>query len=742
VTSSDQSWTTQQLAEFLAAVSACTDRGAAQQTAVERAAESFECDVAALVEDGEVVAATGYPAGQTPDPELVAAASERTAELTLPWGETCQTLAVPLDDEPGRLLIGRAGGFDAGEAGLLRGMARVLTLSCRTIDLLAQRDERQELLERLAAIQRSIVHRAPLQDVLDAIVTSAQQLMGDDGVALRLVDPEDETRKTIVASAGTLEFDAGVVANPVGAGVSGRAIVEDRLVVVEDYRRTSLAIDAWTAQEVRTVAAAPVHENGRPVGSLVVSSRSPHRRYAQAEQETILAFAEHASLAITDARNFDEAMRGALYDSLTGLPNRAVFLDRLRHALARARRGGGSVAVLFLDLDHFKSVNDSLGHPAGDELLIGVARRLSDVIRAGDTAARFGGDEFAILLEETAHDTAECIARRLLGALEDPFRIAGHDVRIGASIGIVRGEDEPENLLRDVDLAMYRAKGRGRRRYEVFAPAMRAEALARVEITSALRDAAERDELRLHYQPIVGIEAGAVSGFEALLRWERPGHGLVGPGAFMDVAEDSGLIVPLGRWVLREACRQLAAWQADGFAGSIAVNLSARQVQDETLVDDVRAAIAASGVRPEALTLELTETVLMIDTDETIERLTALKALGVDLAIDDFGTGYSSLQYLRRFPIDVLKIAKPFVDALAGSDPDVALPRAIIELARSFNLAVVAEGVEHDEQLEALCALGCELGQGYLFARPMEPDAATAFLADTPVLGCRSCCRA
>jgi diguanylate cyclase (GGDEF)-like protein len=746
-------WSTQQLIDFLAVVSETGDRPAAQWMALERASQALGCDVAALLEGGRIVASTGFSAeGERPVAEMVAAAARRRSELTLAPGRVCATYAVALEGAGGtRLLLGRVGEpFDASEAGLARGMARVLALSLRRIDLLGQRDasalendallaslqERQRLGERLAAIQRSIVRRAPLEEVLDAIVSGAHQHLGGDAIVLRLIDPDDPTRKRVVRTAGVeLPLDPEVVSNPIGVGLSGRAIVEDRLVVCHDYSHSDDPLPIWTRRGLNAGAAAPVHENGRPVGSLIVSTGTPGRRYESAEQETVLAFAEHASLALTDARNFGEAMRRALYDGLTGLPNRTVFLDRLRQTMARSRRHGKPAAVLFLDLDNFKAVNDSLGHPAGDELLRSVAMRLSECIRAGDTAARFGGDEFAVLVEEAADGaTAETVAERILAALEDPFRIAGHELRIGASIGIVQGGGEPEDLLRDADLAMYEAKSRGRRRYEIFRPAMRDDALDRAELSAELGLAAERGEFRLHYQPLVGIDEGELRGFEALLRWEHPVRGLLAPGEFMPVAEDSGLIVPIGRWVVGEACRQAAEWRGAGFHGSIAVNLSARQVQDPGLVGDVRAALAETGLPPEVLTLEITETVIMADTTETIERLDGLKALGVRLAIDDFGTGYSSLQYLRRFPIDLLKIPKPFVDGLTGPEADVALARAIIQLARAFNLAVVAEGIEEPEQRDVLRSLGCELGQGYLFSRPVDADAATALVGAVPVL--------
>jgi diguanylate cyclase (GGDEF)-like protein len=435
----------------------------------------------------------------------------------------------------------------------------------------------------------------------------------------------------------------------------------------------------------------------------------------------------------------------ALHDPLTGLPNRARLRERLAQALAGPHPE--QVAVLMLDLDGFKRVNDSLGHPAGDALLRGVAERLLSATRGSDTVARLGGDEFAVLLEATrAPGDAAAVAERVLLAMRAPFAVGGSEAVVGTSIGIVVGaaagraaapasDAAVDAVLRDADLAMYRAKGAGKGRYVFFEPGMHAEAVTRLELEADLRAALAKEEFRLAYQPIVALDTGAVAGVEALARWRHPLRGVVPPADFIPLAEETGLIVPLGRWVLGEACRQLAAWDAaapgapGAAAFSVSVNVSPRQFFDAGFVGDVRVALAASGVAPARLVLELTERVMHDRPEPALERFTALKALGVTLAIDDFGTGASALGYLQRFPIDVLKIDKTFVDGVAGEGAQGSLARTIVALGRALALRTVAEGVEAPEQRTALREAGCAMAQGFLFARPLDPEAVAALLA-------------
>jgi diguanylate cyclase (GGDEF)-like protein len=418
----------------------------------------------------------------------------------------------------------------------------------------------------------------------------------------------------------------------------------------------------------------------------------------------------------------------ALHDTLTGLPNRALFLDRLGLALRRTERRSGSVAVIFGDLDRFKVVNDSLGHDAGDRLLVDVAGRIGAALRPADTVARFGGDEFTILCEDIAGEIeAATIAQRIVDVFREPFVLEDGEVFLATSLGIAiaRGEgatdQRAEDLIRDADAAMYRAKERGKGRYEIFDEAMRADAVARLETESALRRALERGELRLHYQPEVDLETGDIAGFEALVRWEHPLRGLLHPSAFIPLAEETGLIVGIGEWVLREACTEAAGWPAPL---TLSVNLSARQLAQHDLVAVVRRALSETGTDPAKLCLEITESAVMESGAATTAQLRALKSLGVRLAIDDFGTGFSSLAHLRRFPVDVLKIDGTFVSGLGREPQDASIAAAVISLAHALDLKTVAEGVETDEQLSILKQLGCDLGQGYLFARPRPADEA------------------
>ena len=424
----------------------------------------------------------------------------------------------------------------------------------------------------------------------------------------------------------------------------------------------------------------------------------------------------------------------ALHDPLTGLANRALFDDRLGHAVARARRGGSGLAVLLVDLDEFKLVNDAHGHQAGDAVLAQVGQRLLACIREGDTAARLGGDEFAILLEDVTLQDVAPISARILAAFHEPVAIEGGAVTISASVGVAHGDQglvDTADFLTCADIAMYAAKDSGKGRLTVFEPGMRMAAIEQVEATAELRRAIDEGQLEVRYQPIVELPSGAILGMEALVRWRHPLRGEVLPAEFIPLAEKTGLIVPLGEFVLRQACRQARSWQvenSDGELLTISVNLSAAQLDDAGLIDAVRGALHESGLPAASLTLEITESVLVHDVEATTSRLQELKDLGVRLAIDDFGTGYSSLGYLRRFPVDIIKIDKSFIDGLGGTGPGLALAKSIVRLAHNLHLKTVAEGVEQPQQLARLAAMGCDEAQGYLFARPLDVDAATDYV--------------
>lgn len=425
----------------------------------------------------------------------------------------------------------------------------------------------------------------------------------------------------------------------------------------------------------------------------------------------------------------------ALHDPLTKIANRALFRDRVEHALARLTRNHVSIAVLFLDLDNFKSINDSLGHAAGDKLLVHVAERLQDCLRNSDTAARLGGDEFAVLIESVTHeDESVNIANRILDVFCEPFSIEGNEVYVGTSIGIAAGSAETagsEELLRNADLAMYLAKGRGKGKYVVFESKMHEALMERIELEADLRRGIDEREFVLHYQPIFDLRSKRILGMEALIRWQHPRFGLIPPMKFIPLAEETNLIVPLGEWILGEACRQVQEWRGETDAAahiSVTVNISIRQFMQKELADIVSKALEESGLPPRSLILEITESFMLQDTEATIRKLHELKKLGIRLAIDDFGTGYSSLSYLQRFPIDILKIDKSFIDKLGQGSEGNAVARAIIMMGDSLNLKTIAEGIEHPDQITVLQYLGCEAGQGYHFAKPLTKEEMDAFL--------------
>jgi diguanylate cyclase (GGDEF)-like protein/PAS domain S-box-containing protein len=441
---------------------------------------------------------------------------------------------------------------------------------------------------------------------------------------------------------------------------------------------------------------------------------------------------------ITDRKRAEERLvHDALHDALTGLPNRVLFMDHLKHAVERSRRNKGFYfTVLFLDLDRFKIINDSLGHMVGDQLLVGIARRLETCVRSIDTVARLGGDEFTILLEDLK-DPAETveIVDRIQKELSVPFKLGGHEVFTSVSIGVApstTGYERAEDILRDADTAMYRAKSSGKARHEVFDREMHAHAMNLLHIETDLRRAVERGEMRLHYQPIVSLADEKVIGFEALVRWQHSERGLVSPIDFIPVAEETGLIVSIGRWVLREACRQMSEWKRrDASAASlfISVNLSGKQFTQPDLLGQITRTLEETGLDPRSLKLEITESVVMDNIDAAVETLESLRSLGVEVSIDDFGTGYSSLSYLHRLPIDTLKVDRSFVSRMASNNENTEIVRTIVTLAQSLEMKVVAEGVETSEQLAQLQILRCEGGQGYLFSRPLDAEDAGALLA-------------
>jgi diguanylate cyclase (GGDEF)-like protein len=428
-----------------------------------------------------------------------------------------------------------------------------------------------------------------------------------------------------------------------------------------------------------------------------------------------------------------ELRHQSLHDALTGLPNRVLALDRAEQMLARARRQQIPVAALYIDIDGFKHVNDTFGHAAGDELLRTVASRLEGVVREGDTAARLSGDEFVVLVEGSALDAGpELVAERLLEVLRAPYDVKGESARqlsLTASVGIALGERaSAAELLRDADVALYEAKAAGKNYYTLFQSSMQTAAQDRLTLEMDLAEALEQGQLFLLYQPTFDLQSERVIGVEALIRWRHPTRGVIPPIQFIPVAEESGLIVPIGRWVLQEACRQAKTWHDHDYRIDMSVNVSGRQLDDDELIEDVRGPLVENGLDPATLTLEITETTLMRDADATAKRLHLLKELGVRIAIDDFGTGYSSLAYLRQFPADALKIDRSFITGIAGSKESAALIHTLVQLGKTLNIETLAEGIEDQAQLKTLQREHCDHGQGFLFSRPLDVDAVEQFL--------------
>jgi len=487
-------------------------------------------------------------------------------------------------------------------------------------------------------------------------------------------------------------------------------------------------------------------QDGAVLGALCVMG-SPERKWSDRDVAAIAGLVETLSSeltlhsAIQDRKEEEVKLRHTtLHDALTGLPNRTLFMQRTDQAIARAKRYPDHLfAILFLDLDRFKVVNDSLGHQVGDELLVAVARRLEQCLRTEDTVARLGGDEYGILLDRIRNvaDAAR-VAQRILKSLAEPVNLSGYEVYTSASIGIVDSATAhglSEYMIRSADMAMYRAKGAGKAGYEIFDRAMHADALARLQLETDLRHAVQREEFVAYYQPVISLETGEIAGFEALIRWKHPERGLVPPNDFIPLAEETGMILPMGQWILGEACRQVAGWQ-QAFPRaeplSIGVNLSVKQFAQPDLREHIADIVKTTGVLPNTLKLEITESVIAGNPDHAITVLDGLKTIGIEIYMDDFGTGYSSLSYLTHLPIDCIKIDRSFVSQMETKDRHFQLVRTILTLARTVNLRAVAEGVESTPQLLALRKLGCEFGQGYLFSRPLPPAEIEALLERNP----------
>jgi len=535
---------------------------------------------------------------------------------------------------------------------------------------------------------------------------------------------------------------------PEGHGLAGTAFRMQQACISNDYL-TDQRVSAFHAivrgDGARSGGAFPLLVRGQPVGVMIYLSAEKDT-FTPEFAELLQRLADNVSFALENFDRADEKTRAderieylASHDSLTNLPNREMFNELLRHAIEAAHRHQRQFALLFIDLDRFKVINDSLGHDAGDILLVEIAGRLRQSLRASDVVARLGGDEFVVILEETAErDAVERIAGHLLSVLGQPSQLSGHECHTTASIGIAMypsDGNDVQTLTKNADMAMYLAKEDGKNGFRFFTKEIKTESIERLTLESALRHALGRNQFALHYQPKMDMATGQIAGVEALLRWTHPDLGVLPPMQFIPLAEETGLIVPIGRWVLKEACAQNMAWQRRGLQPiSMAVNLSPRQFADEHLLQDIDEALASSGMSPVLLQLEVTESMVMRNVGRAVKVLDSIQSRGIRLAIDDFGTGYSSMSLMKQFPIDTIKIDRSFVSNLPNDAEDQAIAQAIISMGKALGMTIVAEGVETSEQEAFLRSHACDEMQGYLFSKPLPPRQMADLLRSAPLM--------
>jgi len=743
-------WMAQQLAEFTEVFDG--DDDVRRLTfALDQVAESFDAELAMVVLDGEVRRTVGLP--DTDLRSRIEAAPLGTSVVHGDLGDIhVAAVAVPRGARDDRLVVGRLGEpLSAVELTLVRSMARTLGVAlelheARAIErclheeieersrsnarLLDNLSHRQRVLDHLFQIQKSISERAPIMQVLDSITAAAAELIPNTFVGLRLVEAGGDTAvlAAVVGGDGILQRTDERI--PIGEGIAGRSILENRFLVADDYRSCDDRTDNWVALGVTTVMATPVRRNGAAVGSLIAMTWEEGRRFGEEEQHLLQSLAEHGSLAFNDAsalsviqQSLERAVYDSQHDQLTGLANRKQAVD----CLADWAGGDVGTSVIFVDLDRFKAVNDAYGHTTGDEILRIVAARLTDAVRVDDIVARLSGDEFLVIARSSDEALVEELAARVADTLNFVATVGFRDVRVSASVGCARhlpGET-PDDVVANADLAMYRAKESGGGRLVRFDGAMRDERTAELTLERELRAAIDGDQLDVFFQPVVDLADGALIGAEALVRWRHPERGVLAPGLFVDAAEASGLIGGVDEAALRRALEYLGDWEERGMVPErfrLSVNVSARRFGDACLAETVAAHLARRGIEPSRLWLEITETVMMRQVDESLRTMHALRDLGVHLAVDDFGTGWSSLSYLKQFPVEALKVDQSFVAGVCGSDDDRAIVEATVQLASALGLGVVAEGVEEPEQADALRSLGCRAAQGYLFSRPVPAD--------------------
>jgi diguanylate cyclase (GGDEF)-like protein len=624
---------------------------------------------------------------------------------------------------------GRGSVFTSNSSGTLETYARLAAATLDAADALEDARRQANTAQVLLELSTSLAQIVSAAEMAAKVARAVPALIDCDQVAVFLDAgsvEEGTTGYQLAASVGYSDEDV--------AFMGARTFTQSETDVVSEF-----GLIESSASQVGAAAnlSAPIMTAGETIGYIAAGVTSDPDRLAITSHlaDRLKALAAQAGIAINNARLVDQIRFQAVHDALTGLPNRALILDRTEQMLARSRRSYVPVAALFIDLDGFKDVNDTLGHGVGDQLLQAVTARLSSAMRESDSVGRLGGDEFVVLVDGSTMDAGpELVAERLLEILQEPYDLNGTvcgPLSLTASIGIASGNrPSATELLRDADIALYQAKAAGKNRFVVFQPEMHAAVQDRHLLEMDLHDALRDHQYFLVYQPIFNLRSGETTGVESLLRWRHPERGIVQPDSFIPLLEDSGMIIDVGRWVVWEACRQGALWHAMGHHLDVSVNVSARQLETDSFVDDVRGTLRVSGFDPRSLILEITETAIMKNVAEVIPRLTALKALGMRIAIDDFGTGYSSLAYLQQFPVDTLKIDRSFISTMSESPESGALIHTLVQLGKTLGLETLAEGIEETDQCSTLQREQCDSGQGYLYARPLDAEAVEVFLAN------------
>ncbi len=637
---------------------------------------------------------------------------------------------------------------------LSRVVSRVLTegrLRQEKARLTTQLKEQVSWLTVLSNVGQSVTSTLELDEVLRRIVEGGVYLTHAEEGFLALLD--NQTGQLYLRAVKNIDQDRSKTLRlPVTDTMVGTVLQSGRpLRMTRSTEGPALKVS--TGFLVHSLLHVPLISKGKPFGVLTVDNRSTPQPFKEIDETMLTSLADYAAVAIENASLYQQSqqeiaerkvaeqrlLHDAIHDALTGLPNRALLMDRLRFAVERAKRREGYLyALLFMDLDRFKDVNDSLGHMMGDQLLIETAKMLAGNLRPTDTVARLGGDEFVVLLEDINNiSDATTLADRIQRTLSTSIQLTGHPVYITASIGIVlsvTGYQQPEDVLRDADIAMYRAKALGKNRYEIFDPAMRDRIMERLKLENELRRALDRRELDVFYQPIVSLKTGRIIGLESLVRWHHPERGLVLPGEFIPLAEETGLIIPLDRYVLREACRQMHEWHAQMPTEpplTVSVNMSGRQFTQPDLIESIELILKDTSLEPPSLNVEITESTIMEDHEYTANVLSKLQALGVQVQIDDFGVGYSSLSYLARFPLNALKVDRTFIKLMTEDSNYLKIVQAIVMMTHGLGMGVIAEGVETEKQLTQLNALGCEYVQGYLLAVPLDSQKVKELLVKT-----------